>query len=355
MPHAPPHRTVSTHFGDSSDADTPPQLIHRRSTRLALSTSTMPTPILIHAHPFKSSHLAIPPSPISPRSPLFPQARERPTPTPLPSSLHAASTPPPPPPPPVAWLWQCHLCNRVYRLGTTRRCLDDGHFFCSGPPAINPALPPARKRRRPRGSRGGACASEFDYVGYKAWAVWRRHYARPAAAPARDCWRLCDYPSHCRWGSRYGVASPVRTTFDDILMDMEGGGPEEEALHAEAETETEMETPDAMMPGHGLGIDLAGLQLQPRDEGDAATAMEGLDEDDHDDDDGTDHDDERDVAVTHRALLDPSAPPTIEKPTPCVLVDDLWDSARRRRKSWGALGRGAPVDCSPLSAVESVE
>ncbi|KAH9826651.1 hypothetical protein Tdes44962_MAKER03353, partial [Teratosphaeria destructans] len=127
--------------------------------------------------------------------------------------------------------------------------------------------------------RHQACASEFDYQGWKAWGTWRRDVRQArvmersedeaedadededlltslVAIPElgdegrwfgggggggsrKDCWARCDYPSECRWGRQYGVQTPVvvtpkrktttttdvpapnpassPTTFDDIL------------------------------------------------------------------------------------------------------------------------------------------
>ncbi|KAI7157561.1 hypothetical protein KC349_g5504 [Hortaea werneckii] len=217
----------------------------------------MPRQLTINPAPFKSSNLAIPPSPFSPKLPLspteLPYRRQTPaTKFPIPSAS-------PPPSDPLHWLWQCHICNRVYELGVTRRCLDDGHFFCSGTTTI--------KRSRKSGKkvlRHKACASEFDYQGWKAWGVWRREVAEQArlaealmaaaaaeedsdsdhsvdvpsapsesewmkgawvgsgrrlealkisrVLPRKDCWNTCDYPSECRWGKQYGVQTPVKTT-----------------------------------------------------------------------------------------------------------------------------------------------
>ncbi|KAF2456941.1 hypothetical protein BDY21DRAFT_269818, partial [Lineolata rhizophorae] len=88
----------------------------------------MPRPLEITSAPRRSSRLAIPPSSFSPMEPLTPPAK-----TVLPvcpllqkRSLLLA----PPPQAPLPWLWQCHLCQRMYPLGTTRRCLEDGHYFC---------------------------------------------------------------------------------------------------------------------------------------------------------------------------------------------------------------------------------
>ncbi|GAB7365069.1 hypothetical protein MBLNU230_g5850t1 [Neophaeotheca triangularis] len=222
--------------------------------------------------PYKSSRLAIPPSPFSPRLPLSPPlppspSKSRPNSFLASSHSHAHShsrTPStatpnsnstktallalhPPPPNPLHWLWQCHLCNRIYQLSVTRRCLDDGHYFCAGTTTV--------KRTRKSGKRvvrHRACASEFDYAGWKAWGTWRRDLGdrikagekagfldvvgegkgwwrrswgragvglaglaaggggqRLKTGREKDCFNGCDYPSECRWGKQYGVQSPV--------------------------------------------------------------------------------------------------------------------------------------------------
>src|SRR5689334_22698027 len=98
-------------------------------------------------------------SPSSPRSPLHPIRPRRTAPSlalshspllpltpPAVSRLHRPRTLLPsrpttsldflddPPIDPVAWVWFCHLCGRRYEIGVTRRCLEDGHYFCSRPP-----------------------------------------------------------------------------------------------------------------------------------------------------------------------------------------------------------------------------
>lgn len=207
----------------------------------------MPTKLILAAKPYKSSHLAIPPSPFSPKFPIAkpgsPPPRQQTKGRPridLPS--HPAE--------PLNWLWQCHLCNRVYQLGVTRRCLDDGHFFCAGTTTVKRS----RRSGNKKSIRHKACASEFDYQGWKAWSTWRRDVAEQIAAAealeeflndqpmsisiptkpedgrwlsggltrkpsagikanrdfwAKDCWNKCDYPSECRWGKQYGVPTPV--------------------------------------------------------------------------------------------------------------------------------------------------
>ncbi|KAF1979509.1 hypothetical protein BU23DRAFT_636530 [Bimuria novae-zelandiae CBS 107.79] len=146
----------------------------------------------IHPAPFKSSHLAIPPSPFSPGTPLEllsqPQQRSRIWPTPDTRYV---------PPEPLQWRWQCHECRRTYSMGVTPRCLEDGHVFCTGTTAVKTWRRPLRAART---KRHRACTSEFDYQGWKTWGRWKRS--------GRHCWNNCDYPSECRWGRRFGMHSP---------------------------------------------------------------------------------------------------------------------------------------------------
>ncbi|KAK3114433.1 hypothetical protein LTR53_007245 [Teratosphaeriaceae sp. CCFEE 6253] len=246
----------------------------------------MPRALTINVAPYKSSNLAVPPSPFSPRLPITPI---RTTPSRSSSPRNAKCKPelalPPPPANPLRWLWQCHLCNRVYSLGTTRRCLDDGHYFCAGTTTVKRS-----RRTNKKVVRHKACASEFDYQGWKAFGPWRRDVIsqmeaaglpdnddvvfpltvpsvpsegewlhgmwvkssgahKPVRSPFRkDCWGKCDYPSECRWGKQYGVHTPVassapppppkaqdekpKTTFDDILLDV-SRAPQSSAEHLE--------------------------------------------------------------------------------------------------------------------------
>jgi len=201
--------------------------------------------------PYKSSQLGIPPSPFSPQFPITPIT---PPPRQIPSYESAKAQTAcfsPPPREPLRWLWQCHVCNRVYQLGVTRRCLDDGHFFCAGTTTVK-----RRKQKKHKIVRYLACASEFDYPGWELWGMWCRNIiesARLAMELARtsyddedfllplvatrfheecawlarsypkkrdsisrvdtgcgkDCWNTCDYPSECRWGKQYGVKTPI--------------------------------------------------------------------------------------------------------------------------------------------------
>jgi hypothetical protein len=100
-------------------------------------------------------------------------------------------TPSPPPSDPLAWVWQCHLCRSRWPLGVTRRCLVDGHFYCSG----DTPQPNLKKKK------GQSCSSEFDYVGWKDWGAWKRNALKTISNPriARGCER-CEFPSQCRYG-----------------------------------------------------------------------------------------------------------------------------------------------------------
>lgn len=142
-----------------------------------LTEENMPT-LTITPTPFRSSHLTIPHTPFTPRLPISPPARPQTKPTN--STTKSPLSVPPPPQEPLKWLWQCHCCSRIYHLGTTRRCLDDGHYFCAGAPVT--------KRDRKTGLRvtrkSRACASEFDYQGWKAWGSWRRDVDEQRAVAA---------------------------------------------------------------------------------------------------------------------------------------------------------------------------
>ncbi|KIX94331.1 uncharacterized protein Z520_10041 [Fonsecaea multimorphosa CBS 102226] len=102
--------------------------------------------------------------------------------------------PPPPPPPqqqPVPWMWICHLCHSRYPLGVTRRCLVDGHYYCSG----QTDRPSLRKKKKPK-----ACSSEFDYVAWKSWGAWRRGILKLLENErVSGCCQHCDFPSQCRY------------------------------------------------------------------------------------------------------------------------------------------------------------
>ncbi|KAE9362861.1 hypothetical protein N431DRAFT_524712 [Stipitochalara longipes BDJ] len=138
---------------------------------------------------------------------------------------------------PYPWIWKCHLCGSIYRLGVTRRCLEDGHPFCSIPsapltpdqssddltlsstPQTQTQKQKSRKLKKKRKAKG--CRAEFDYTGWEGYNEWRREirgvtyaYSASLRKPVkavmcergeeyergeekRDCWRDCDFPSEC--------------------------------------------------------------------------------------------------------------------------------------------------------------
>jgi hypothetical protein len=114
--------------------------------------------------------------------------------------------------PPLLWLWTCHVCKRTYPLGATRRCLEDGHFFCAGiseikRPRRGSQAAAAAATSAPMFRRHTPCSSEFDYAGWKTWGEWRRGKLDMAALTQRvergrshggGCADYCDFPSQCR-------------------------------------------------------------------------------------------------------------------------------------------------------------
>lgn len=178
--------------------------------------------------PFKPSRLSIPPSPFSPCSPFTPavphryqsqRTNEQGSTATSETEVHAPSTP-------LRWTWKCHQCRNIYGLGVIRRCLEDGHYYCSGSTTIKAWRKPTNARRT---KKRGTCSSEFDYSGWKEWSRWRRGAPRdkatsPNNSPVddkgealdqkkRDCWNMCNYPSECRWGKKFGIHTPVETCF----------------------------------------------------------------------------------------------------------------------------------------------
>jgi hypothetical protein len=101
----------------------------------------------------------------------------------------------PPPPKPLAWVWQCHLCHSRYPLGATRRCLLDGHYYCSG----ETDRPTLKKKKK-----GQGCSSEFDYIGWKSMEQWKRklrkHERFIITREPEGC-ENCEFPSQCRYAN----------------------------------------------------------------------------------------------------------------------------------------------------------
>ncbi|PNS15394.1 hypothetical protein CAC42_653 [Sphaceloma murrayae] len=70
----------------------------------------------------------------------------------------------------------------------------------------------SKRDRKPRIKRHRACASEFDYNGWKDYGQWRRQVSGISESESdkggesidgkKDCWNKCDFPSQCRWGGK---------------------------------------------------------------------------------------------------------------------------------------------------------
>lgn len=173
------------------------------SSFLALSSP----PITFHS--FHQQSTISPPlsplvSPFTTISTTAPPAAALPSPSTFPTSA--------PPAAPLPWVWQCHVCKARWPLGATRRCLIDGHYYCSGQPQTRKGKPKAK------GKRGRGCSSEFDYIGWKDWGRWRR------AARGRElegCGETCDFPSHCRY-RKAGVGGP-KAAVDEVLKETKDG------------------------------------------------------------------------------------------------------------------------------------
>ncbi len=139
-----------------------------------------------------------------------------------------STLPPPPSDKPMAWLWICHLCHSRYALGVTRRCLVDGHYYCSG----ESDKPSIRKKKKHK-----ACSSEFDYAAWTVWGEWRRKALRTIHnnRVIRGC-EQCDFPSQCRYAvdahplGDIGTATlPAETSVTETAKGVEDSVEEEDS------------------------------------------------------------------------------------------------------------------------------
>lgn len=115
---------------------------------------------------------------------------------------------------PLAWVWQCHICRSRYPLSVIRRCLNDGHYYCSGQTST-----PQRNSKRRKANR--SCTSEFDYVGWQEWGKWRRKCLALKAyvedkdeGPTIHGCEGCSFPSQCRYETR---PAQERLPFDKYI------------------------------------------------------------------------------------------------------------------------------------------
>lgn len=148
--------------------------------------------------PFEPSCLRVLSGPLSPASPLTPTRIQLHYPN-LPSPRLMLSGASPTSikivePPKMPWIWSCHKCHTRYALGTTRRCLHDGHYFCGGT-TVDKATGKTKRHR--------ACASEFDYIGWESFNSWKREQKHPQNHNLQHCENQCDFPSACHWKTRH--------------------------------------------------------------------------------------------------------------------------------------------------------
>ena len=160
--------------------------------------------------PLEPSCLRILSSPLSPASPLTPthiQLHYPNLPSPR-STISGASTSSIKivAPPTMPWIWSCHKCHTRYALGTTRRCLHDGHYFCGGTTVDK--ISGKTKRHR-------ACASEFDYVGWEHFNNWKREEKHMQNPNLKHCETQCDFPSACHWKTRHTPKKDANFSFLD--------------------------------------------------------------------------------------------------------------------------------------------
>ena len=120
-----------------------------------------------------------------------------------------------PPSMPMPWIWSCHRCHTRYFLGTTRRCLQDGHYFCGGT-TVDQISGKVKKHK--------ACVSEFDYTGWEDFGRWKKTITRQIAKfGAKHCEDECNFPSSCHWKEEYIVRETVAANFDPFCLET---GPE---------------------------------------------------------------------------------------------------------------------------------
>lgn len=166
---------------------------------------------------------------------------------------------------PFSWHWRCHRCRTRYRLGVTRRCLIDGHIFCSfdtvrNEPEEASSEPGTQTRKRKRRRQAAFCENRFDHLGWLLQNRWRRQVAVDEAELQgdvgfqerqkwqRNCWVNCDYPLECRVfhaqtpdTEREGSVSPIQK----VRMET---GPKIDSRESEEELQDALETAVSSTP-----------------------------------------------------------------------------------------------------------
>ena len=114
---------------------------------------------------------------------------------------------------PMPWIWSCHRCHTRYLLGTTRRCLQDGHYFCGGT-TVDQISGKVKKHK--------ACMSEFDYTGWEDFGRWKKTVTGQIAKfDAKNCEDECGFPSSCRWKEQYVVQKTGTAHTDPVCVEDE--------------------------------------------------------------------------------------------------------------------------------------
>ena len=112
---------------------------------------------------------------------------------------------------PMPWIWSCHKCHTRYPLGATRRCLQDGHYFCGGT-TVDPISGKVKKHR--------ACVSEFDYTGWEEFGKWKgATNGRSVRHSAKHCQDECDFPSCCHWKEQDAIQNAKLDYTDPNRLD----------------------------------------------------------------------------------------------------------------------------------------
>lgn len=103
----------------------------------------------------------------------------------------------------------------------------------------------SKRDQTPRVKRHRACASEFDYNGWKAIGEWKRKVNAIAEEEVdsdkentdiekgqtnwKNCWKNCDYPSQCRWGARV-TTEPKKEVLSTVVEETSGVANKENKL-----------------------------------------------------------------------------------------------------------------------------